>query len=827
MSNSLHTYRAGKKVDLGKKPDQFVVRALPGELERAGFEEITQVSSASTRVTVTARELDAQMSLMRHMAPTHHAYVREDSGEEFLITDRIFVTFRESPSREALAAFLGKYGLKNLQQYSGKSYLFQLTDHSGMNPVKLVCKLQEEDDSVEVADHDLNFRFDKYAFSLPTDPSYQAQWHLHQRFNHPEFDPRASSRCEEAWQLLENYGSPDVVIGFSDDGCRLDHPDFDDNKFAGWGYMQGTRLVLSTDFDARPENMYTTGNNHGTSVAGVIAAETDATHTVGAAPACRMLPVKWEVQGPYLLISDSKLITVLNFLADKVDVMSNSWGSSPTGDYAGVVVDRITQLAAQGGRRGNGIIFLWAAGNENCLVHYDADMPVPYTDGWNDSFTAWVGVRTARRFSHNLADVPGVMYVAALASTARRSHYSNYGPGVAICAPTNNVHKYYRLDLPGLGITTTTGSGSGITDRFGGTSSACPLVAGVAGLVISANPQLSALEVISLLKQTASKDLNMQAYPKTPPASYDTDTSWDVSPIPPFHRGDFVDSGAPEGPWSPWFGHGNVDALAAVSEALRRLGGGGEQPSVVRKSSQPELAIPDNFPVGVTDTVTVSESGLLQSARVTVDISHTYIGDLIVSLVAPSGTEIRLHDRSGSYNDDIRRSFDTTDTPALTRLNGESVTGDWKLLLRDFALRDVGVLHRWELELDLGADDAVIVEESPGVLIPDSEPEGIERTLELSGGQVRDIEVFLDITHTYIGDLSVRLFSPDGTEVFLHNRTGGRSDNIIRAFTPANTPALSAFNGKSASGAWRLRVADHVYRDTGKLNRWRLKVATG
>jgi len=125
----------------------------------------------------------------------------------------------------------------------------------------------------------------------------------------------------------------------------LDHPDFDNDKFADWGYMQGTRLIVSTDFEADPTKMYEAGSNHGTAVGGVIAAETDATHTVGAAPQCRMLPVKWESQGPYLLISDSKLLTVLNFLAGKVDVMSNSWGSSPVGDYASVVVERIRELA--------------------------------------------------------------------------------------------------------------------------------------------------------------------------------------------------------------------------------------------------------------------------------------------------------------------------------------------------------------------------------------------------------------------------------------------------------------------------------------------------
>nr|MCX3303409.1 peptidase [Bacillus pacificus] len=76
-------------------------------------------------------------------------------------------------------------------------------------------------------------------------------------------------------------------------------------------------------------------------------------------------------------------------------------------------------------------------------------------------------------------------------------------------------------------------------------------------------------EVISILKRTASMDLNFEGYPRTPPANFDPVTSWDVSPIAPFNKGDLKDIGDSEGTWSPWFGHGRVDALEAVKEALR------------------------------------------------------------------------------------------------------------------------------------------------------------------------------------------------------------------------------------------------------------------
>jgi subtilisin family serine protease len=177
-------------------------------------------------------------------------------------------------------------------------------------------------------------------------------------------------------------------------------------------------------------------------------------------------------------------------------------GSSPTNLFATTVTNRIAALASSGGRRGLGIVFLWAAGNENCPIQHTAQVDVPFDRGWQfnaDGTRTWIGVETSRRFRHNLVDVAGVMYVAALASNAQRSHYSNYGTGIALCAPTNNSHEYLRLSVTGLGITTTTGAVSGVTPTFGGTSSATPLVAGIAALTISANPNLTAVQVISIL----------------------------------------------------------------------------------------------------------------------------------------------------------------------------------------------------------------------------------------------------------------------------------------------------------------------------------------
>jgi subtilisin family serine protease len=567
--NQVYTYRAGQKVELNKTADQIVVRMKPEEVKNSlGFTHIEQVSPSSTRVTLDAAETESALARSRETSVAHHAYSIADSNQSLLITDRILVTLK-SADHSTVEDFTKRYHLKKLNQYGERDFLFQLTNETGMNPIKLIVKLTEDEPLVEIADHDLNRMMTLAELRIPDDEKYRSQWHLHTRFSNPSYDERSSVRCEEAWKHLGSYGSKDVVVGFTDDGCLMDHNDFNSNgKFAGWAYFEGNRLITNAEAGNHiSDRMYKFGANHGTSCAGVIAAEADHDLTVGAAPGCRLLPIKWESNGPQLMISDTKMLAVLEYVSDKVDILSNSWGGVPDNTWSDQLVRRITELAVNGGRRQKGIVFLWAAGNENCPIEHQSSSDIPYDNG-RDAFGTWIGVKTSREFKNNLVGIPGSMHVAALSSTAQRSHYSNYGKGISICAPSSNLQKYTFQEL-GLGITTTTGPLSrNVRNNFGGTSSATPLVAGIAALVITANPALSSREVVSILKQTSSKDLDFQGYPRTSISEDIPNNDWDVSPVKPYDNGSFSNNNHdPDGSWSPWFGYGKVDAFQAVIKA--------------------------------------------------------------------------------------------------------------------------------------------------------------------------------------------------------------------------------------------------------------------
>jgi subtilisin-like proprotein convertase family protein len=95
---------------------------------------------------------------------------------------------------------------------------------------------------------------------------------------------------------------------------------------------------------------------------------------------------------------------------------------------------------------------------------------------------------------------------------------------------------------------------------------------------------------------------------------------------------------------------------------------------------------------------------------------------------------------------------------------------------------------------------------------------------------IGDLDVSVNITHTYIGDLTIDLIAPSGTSVRLHNNTGGSADNIVATYDddgggtiPAS--ALSALDGERTGGVWTLRIVDTVSSDTGTLNGWTLRIA--
>jgi len=122
----------------------------------------------------------------------------------------------------------------------------------------------------------------------------------------------------------------------------------------------------------------------------------------------------------------------------------------------------------------------------------------------------------------------------------------------------------------------------------------------------------------------------------------------------------------------------------------------------------------------------------------------------------------------------------------------------------------------------------------------------INSTLNIpSGGVISSVSITMNVTHTWINDITGILISPSGTQVqlFAQPCTSDDIQNIVATFSDSGVPvvcgttpgisgtvqpiqALSAFNGQTSTGNWTLRISDAYNQDGGVLNSWSLNICT-
>jgi subtilisin-like proprotein convertase family protein len=103
----------------------------------------------------------------------------------------------------------------------------------------------------------------------------------------------------------------------------------------------------------------------------------------------------------------------------------------------------------------------------------------------------------------------------------------------------------------------------------------------------------------------------------------------------------------------------------------------------------------------------------------------------------------------------------------------------------------------------------------------------VESTLSFpSSFAISSADVYVDVGHTYAGDLHVSVVSPAGTPVALHSRSGGSTDDVVGWFDDERAPSesLSRLHGEQAAGTWRLRVNDGVPSNTGSIRQWSVRL---
>lgn len=139
---------------------------------------------------------------------------------------------------------------------------------------------------------------------------------------------------------------------------------------------------------------------------------------------------------------------------------------------------------------------------------------------------------------------------------------------------------------------------------------------------------------------------------------------------------------------NPHVSYAKVKELIEKSRAVPTSGGAGDERIFAR---EPALDIPDNNTAGASDELKIEETLVGSAVRVQLDVKHTYIGDLKITLTNGTGEDIVLHGNTGGGADDISTFVDVSD------LVGVDLKGTWTLKVVDNAAQDVGKVMRWSI----------------------------------------------------------------------------------------------------------------------------------
>ncbi|MEL7353032.1 MAG: S8 family serine peptidase [Cyanobacteria bacterium P01_A01_bin.116] len=553
---------------------------------------------------------------------------------------------------------------------SSSTYCFLVGPAARQNPLKIANQLAAHP---QVLLAEPNIIMATAPLYRPTDDRYGEQWYLNHRSRSPDLAPNSHVFAEKAWDITR--GSRSVVIAISDDSFDLAHPDLQ-----GAGKIVGPRDLKNKDGLPTPTAEY---ENHGTAVAGVAIAEETGKGIVGIAPGCSFMPI--QTTG---YLDDTSIEAIFDWaVAQGADVISCSW--SPAAVYFPLSrrISRAINRAATKGRGGKGCVVLFSAGNANRPVEGKVEEA-----GWAKNLfkglTSWLS---------GFAIHPDVITVSACTSLNEKAAYSNWGRHISVAAPSNNAPPNMSLSegtfdtgppirsrLVGRTVLTSDRTGyQGYTKDdytgFGGTSSACPLVAGIVGLMLSANPDLTAREVKQLLQSTTDKivDKNPDPQLKQKHGSYDNNGH------------------------SLWFGYGKVNAYKAVKAAKDRALSDRTLHQTLTQRNTTIISIPDDDPRGIFSHLDIAEPGQLQDIKVYIQAEHDFLGDLSFTLQTPLGQSILLQSRTLGRQTRLQRTYSLVSTPSLRRLLGKEVKGRWRLQVIDHVNGHTGRLNRWELVLGI------------------------------------------------------------------------------------------------------------------------------
>lgn len=433
---------------------------------------------------------------------SNNIYRDADSGR-FYPTDLLYLHFKTTTPDAKIDSVIQAYSLAQVATLYGDHYI-RIAQTTRTTPHDAITTGNRLFESELLVIARASFCLPFETFSSPNDPYYVYQWNLKNDGSGGGV-PGADIHLEEA--LKYYIPSTPLVVGILDDGFES-HPDFSAGRIiGGWDYTRNG----DPDFRPGPQKA------HGMGCMGIIGAQTNnAVGIAGIAPSNIQIvgqKIFFDTCPPYPLscaATETKMALAFDSCRIKgAKIISNSWGRACEPCSSSVINEAIRRADSAG------VVIVFSAGN--CI-------------GCN--FVADPGRH------------PLVLAVGATDRSDQRWNYSMYGPELDVVAPSSDwalQGDIWTLDRAGANgynpsLITCSPQNVDYDCKFGGTSAACPQVAGIAALILLRRPDL-------IGQSAAVKDIIRQSVD---------------------------DKGTPG--WDQYYGWGRVNALKAMVNSCNTCG---------------------------------------------------------------------------------------------------------------------------------------------------------------------------------------------------------------------------------------------------------------
>jgi subtilisin family serine protease len=483
-------------------------------------------------------------------------------GKETGVSNNINVKLKDQADINVLNELANKYSLKVLgySRYAPLWYTLACTPASSLNAFE-AAKLLYETKKFSASEPELLY----HNLLASNDTYYSDQWGL-KNTGQNSGTSGMDIKVENAWGITK--GSSSIKVAIYDQGFEMNHPDLQTN-------------VSNTGYDAQTNSTPSVvRGDHGTACAGITGAQQNNSLGIsGVAPLTGIVSISLG-----LTWSNTATQIANGFYwaaSNGIDVISNSWG----GYNPSSTIDDALTYALTNGRSGKGMVVLFAAGNNDGAVSYPANS--------NAGISA-VGAASPCGERKNHSSCDGERWG------------SNYGAELDVVAPGVLIPTTDRQGDYGYNYSGATGdyTNRDYTHWFNGTSSACPHVAGVAALMLSVNPNLTAAQVQNKIQSTAQKV-------RTDLYNYSTT------------------SGYPNGTWNNQMGYGLVDAYNAVLSAVSCV-----------SSYTNQLVTANTVVVGCSD-LTVQNVTVSNNAKLTLDAPGSVIINGTFEVLTGSSLDVK------------------------------------------------------------------------------------------------------------------------------------------------------------------------------------------